>query len=311
MATSVVSHAARAAHACPEPSRTQHWLNRASLYRAASSLAAALPRRARLGLARAIGAALARACPEEAGVMRTALLRFSPALPAGARSRQVRELFANFAMCFADLVTSNQAPTSMATLVDRTDGEEHVRAALAGRGFIVLTAHVGNWDLAGRVLARRGGGRQVHIVMAPETDPAVARMLRPDGAPVRFVTLQAPADVVPLVAALRRGDIVGMQGDRALGHRGDVPVDFFGAPARFPLGPFLLARAAGVPVLPAFCVLGADRRYVVTVLPPITVVRGGEETALRQWVSGLAGILSRYPTQWFNFFNPWSVADAR
>ena len=93
-----------------------------------------------------------------------------------------------------------------------------------------------------------------------------------------------------------------------MGQRGDVAVDFFGAPARFPLGPFLLARAAGVPVLPAFCVLGSD---VVTVLPPIAVERGEEEAALRRWVNGLAGMLRRYPTQWFNFYDPWSVAHAR
>ncbi len=117
--------------------------------------------------------------------------------------------------------------------------------------------------------------------MAPEADPRVERLLRGDDARVRFVTLRRPADAVPLVAALRRGEIVGMQGDRALGHRGDVPVEFFGAPAPFPLGPFVLARAAGVPVLPAFCVLRADRRYAVHVQPPLHVARGEEEAGLR------------------------------
>ena len=128
---------------------------------------------------------------------------------------------------------------------------------------------------------------------------------------MRFVTLRTPADAVPLVAALRRGEIVGMQGDRALGHRGDVAVDFFGAPAPFPLGPFLLARAAGVPVLPAFCVLRPDARYTVIVQPPISVDRSAEEAALRRWVAGLATVIARYPTQWFNFFDRWSAADAR
>ena len=114
---------------------------------------------------------------------------------------------------------------------------------------------------------------------------------------------------VPLVTALKRGEIVGMQGDRALGHRGDVAVDFFGAPARFPIGPFLLARAAGVPVLPAFCVLQPDRRYRMTVQAPLRPTRATEDEALRRWVAGLATVIARYPTQWFNFFDPWS-ADA-
>jgi lauroyl/myristoyl acyltransferase len=214
-------------------------------------------------------------------------------------------------MCFADLMTTNRTARG-AELVAAGEGDAHVDNVLAqGGGFIVLTAHVGNWELAGRTLVGRGGGRPLHIVMAAEADPGVERLLRGDGAPVRFVTLRTPADAVPLVAALRRGDIVGMQGDRALGHRGDVPVSFFGAPAPFPIGPFLLARAAAVPVLPAFCVLGADRRYAVHLQAPLRVERGGEEAALRAWVDGLASVIARHPTQWFNFADAWSVADAR
>ena len=177
-------------------------------------------------------------------------------------------------------------------------------------GFIVLTAHVGNWELAGRLLVARGESRRVHVVMAPEADPAVERLLRRDG-PARIVTLRTPTDAVPLIAALRRGEIVGMQGDRPLRQRGDVAVDLFGAPALFPLGPFLLARAAGVPVLPAFCVLRPDRRYTVRMDEPLYVERGGEEAALRRWVDTLAAVIARHPTQWFPFCDPWSPADAR
>ena len=86
---------------------------------------------------------------------------------------------------------------------------------------------------------------------------------------------------------------------------------FFGAPALFPLGPFLLARAAGVPVLPAFCVLRPDRRYTVIVQEPLRFARGDEEAALGRWVGGLATVIARYPTQWFNFFDPWSARAAR
>jgi lauroyl/myristoyl acyltransferase len=285
-----------------------HWLNRAPLFRAAG-LAALLPRRARLTLAGALGAALASACASEARVVGANLARVVPSGSAAARGRLVRELFANFAMCVADLVTTNRrsAPPG---LVVPSEGDEHVDGVLAGGGLIVLTAHVGNWELAGRTLVARGGGRPLHIVMAPEADPGVERLLRREGAPVRFVTLRSPADAVPLVAALRRGEIVGMQGDRPLGHRGDVAVDFFGAPAPFPLGPFLLARAAGVPVLPAFSVLRPDRRYGVHVQAPLTVGRGEEEPALRRWVDGLASVVARHPTQWFHFADPWSAAPA-
>jgi lauroyl/myristoyl acyltransferase len=309
-ATRLVSSASAASSGRLHTSRA-HWLNRAPLYRVAACVAGMLPRSARLSLAAALGAALAHACPRDARVVRANLARVVPDVPGPARTRQVREVFAHFAMCFADLLTTNRTARAF-HLVSAGEGDAHVDGVLAGGGgFIVLTAHVGNWELAGRTLVGRGGGRPLHIVMAPEADSGVERLLRGDGAQVRFVTLRTPADAVPLVTALRRGEIVGMQGDRALGHRGDVPVSFFGAPALFPIGPFLLARAAGVPVLPAFCVLAADRRYAVNLHPPLRVRRGGEEAALRDWVEGLASVIAGHPTQWFNFFDPWSVASAR
>ena len=64
---------------------------------------------------------------------------------------------------------------------------------------------------------------------------------------MRFVPRAHPNIGVELLAALRRGEVVALQGDRAIGTRGDIMLPFFGRPAPFPLGPFLLARAAGVP----------------------------------------------------------------
>jgi lauroyl/myristoyl acyltransferase len=112
-----------------------------------------------------------------------------------------------------------------------------------------------------------------------------------------------------LLAALRRGEVVGVQGDRALGTKGDVEVPFFGRPARFPLGPFLLSSGVGVPLLPAFCLLDAQYRYVVKIAEPFTASRGEEEAAARTWVAALEAIVREYPTQWFNFFDIWEPFD--
>jgi lauroyl/myristoyl acyltransferase len=115
---------------------------------------------------------------------------------------------------------------------------------------------------------------------------------------------------VELLAALRRGEVVALQGDRALGGRGDVSTPFVGRPAPFPIGPFVLARASGAPIVPAFCVLTPDRRYAVRLGEPFTVKADGEEDALRRWVHLLEATVRAHPTQWFNFYDVWNPLDA-
>src|SRR5207253_9551725 len=118
-----------------------HGLSSAPLYRVAAALAGTLPRRARLSLAAAVGAMLARACPRETRVVADNLAHVVPGLAAGARARQVRALFSHFAMCFADLVTTNRTCAAPETLLGPGEGDAHVDRVLAGSGFIVLTAH--------------------------------------------------------------------------------------------------------------------------------------------------------------------------
>ena len=61
-----------------------------------------------------------------------------------------------------------------------------------------------------------------------------------------------------------------------------------------------------MPVVPAFCLLGADYRYTVKVAEPFSVPRGGEAEAARAWVEMLEGVVREHPTQWFNFFDIWN-----
>jgi len=241
--------------------------------------------------------------PVERAAIEKALARMT-----GATGRRLEALsvgtFTDFAMCFSDLVTTNRrGAADLVAQVARVDGME--RVARLGAGFISLTAHVGNWELAGRLLAGRAA-RATHVVVAEEEARELERWVRRTGDGMRFVPRSRPTVSLELVAALRRGEVVAVQGDRALGTRGDVPIPFFGSPAAFPLGPFLLARAVGVPLVPAFCLLDPSHRYIVTVAEPLTVLRGGEEEAARVWVAILEEIVRERPTQWFNFFDVWN-----
>ena len=279
-----------------------HPYNRVEFYRLAAAMGW-LPRRTRLALARQLARLAPSVLPAERAAIRQTLERFT-----GATGPRLDALtlgvFRDFAMCFSDLVSTNrQAPSRLTAHVGTVTGAEPL-TELEG-GLVSLTAHVGNWELAGRLLARRSA-RPTHVVVAEEEARDLERWVRRDGDGVRFVPRSQPTVSLELVAALRRGEAVALQGDRALGTRGDTMVPFFGRLAHFPIGPFRLARASRVPIVPAFCVLGPDRRYAVTILTPLVIAPGGEEDAVRTWVGQLEGVVRRHPTQWFNFFDVWN-----
>jgi lauroyl/myristoyl acyltransferase len=279
-----------------------HGYNRAALYRLAATLGR-LPRVMRLALARQLGRLGPRLMPVERMVVRHTLQQMTGT--AGKRLDELtRAVFCEFAMCFSDLVSTNRRPAARLMAHVSVVREPESLMRLQG-GVISLTAHVGNWELAGRLLARRSA-RPTHVVVADEEARELERWVRRGGDGVRFVARSRPTVSLELVSALRRGEVVALQGDRALGTRGDIMVPFFGRSAPFPIGPFLLARAVGVPIIPAFCLLGPDHRYVVTVGEPLTVTAGGENDALRSWVGLLEAIVGERPTQWFNFFDVWT-----
>jgi KDO2-lipid IV(A) lauroyltransferase len=289
------------------PDWYSHGLNRVAYYRLASAAAAALPRSARLRIARALGRLLSRALPAERRAVRSNLGRVLAGSGPALIEAQVAETFANFGAFFADLLTLNRRPgADLRACVASADGEHHLDAALvSGRGVVLLTAHLGNWELAGRLLSSRGG-RTAHVVLSAEQDAALERYLRLDGPQLRFVTRHHATSTVGLLAALRRAELVAMQADRPSGGRGDAIVPFFGAPAAFPLGPFVLARAAGAAVVPAFCAMAPGGRYRLEIDPPIWVKPGEEQAGLTTVVAALERVIRAHPTQWFNFFDAWS-----
>jgi lauroyl/myristoyl acyltransferase len=278
-----------------------HSYNRVVAYRLAEGLGR-LPRRWRLALARRLGGLALRRMPVERTAVRATLATITGA--SGARlDTLTRRVFQDFAACFSDLVTTNRRPPER--LLDYVASVSASPVLEDDIGVVSVTAHVGNWEMAGRLLAGRTR-RRTHVVVAPEAVAGLERWVRRDGDGVRFVA-RGPVGVgVELVAALRRGEVVALQGDRAIGTQGDALIPFFGRPAPFPLGPFILARAAGVPVVAAFCLLEPDDRYTVRIAPAVTVERGQEVDVARRWVAILEEVAREYPTQWFNFFDVWS-----
>ena len=191
------------------------------------------------------------------------------------------------------------------------EGTARVADALRrGKGLIVLTAHLGNWEVGARVLA--SGGVPVNVAMQVErSNPAERWLLRArERGGVRVLRLgETPEAVLALKAALSRNEILAMQGDRASGGR-TIDLDLFGAPFAFPRGPFLLAYGSDAPLLPAFVVQEGWSRYRSEIGSPVRFPRTPDREAdlkagALQYASELESTVRKHPDQWFNFYDLW------
>jgi Kdo2-lipid IVA lauroyltransferase/acyltransferase len=221
---------------------------------------------------------------------------------------------------FCDLMVSYcyvpQASHSqlLSMLVDAERGGAKIDQCLAaGNGLIVWTAHVGNWEFASRLLEMHG--RPVNVARVVEDNPAEFLLRNLMASPrLKIVDLRAGAQAtIELLQALRRNEIVAMQGDRVY-QRHSAGVPFFSEPASFPLGPFLLSQVSGAPVLPGFVVRQGWLRYRALMGDPIPPVESGGgdaglQEALSQAVRFLEKTLAIHYDQWLNFFNFWPVTS--
>lgn len=192
------------------------------------------------------------------------------------------------------------------------DGEQHLRDAVAGgKGVLLLTAHVGNWEVAGQLLSRIDV--PVNVTGFDNEDPAVRELLnKVSKQKFKLIPLSGAAtDVIELVAALRRGELVCMLGDRAYGGP-TARVPFLGDLASFPVGPYVLAAIAGAPLVQVFSLREPGGHYHFFGFPPVAPhhpPRHERDAHLRQcaaqFAANLETIVKRDPLQWYNFFPFW------
>jgi len=191
------------------------------------------------------------------------------------------------------------------------EGEEHFTAARAsGRGTLLLTAHMGNPEVGAIGLGTHF--EPVHVLywrdrFATAEEFRTRMRLRGNvhGIPVDA----SPFSVVPALRVLEQGGILAAHGDRDFNDQG-WPVEFFGASAKLPPGPFLLAARSNALLLPTFFLLMPDRRFRVIYEQPMSLADGGaiEERvrdAMHAWVAVLARRIREFPEQWYCFYPFW------
>ena len=226
----------------------------------------------------------------------------------------VRQNFRNFAESLADYVRfENLRPEDIGNVVVENSGLEHLDAALARkRGAIIVTAHLGNWELGGMLCATRGYPVSA-ITLEEAIDELTAMRENYRGSHgVQTIRIgKSPFAPVPIIHQLQQNGIVAMLVDRPPAESAQE-VTFFGAPAKFSSAPAFLAHLTGAMVVPAFVVGIGQGRYRAFMEPPLAMEGGDLSTAVVANTQRLAAVFERviadYADQWYHFVPIWDRA---
>jgi predicted LPLAT superfamily acyltransferase len=185
----------------------------------------------------------------------------------------------------------------------------------AGRGVLLLGAHVGSFDVL-RVVAQGRPGCKVKLVMDKGKTPALTALLEalaPELADSVIDTARGGTDIVlALSEAAREGAMITLLGDRGRPHELMREVPFIGADAAFPAAPWLIAALLEVPVVMCLGLYRGGNRYDLVFEPlaeRVVLPRGDRNAALDAYIGAYARRLEYWlreaPDNWYNFYDFW------
>lgn len=270
-----------------------------------------LPRAAVLAFGRALGAAWGRMDQRHLRIAEDNLAQAFPDWDARRRRDTALGVYGHFGKVLLDILwMARRDRDEVLRLVD-VSGAEHVEAALdAGRGVILVTAHVGNWELHGMAHGWRFG--PIGVIARPLDNPALDTRLcdvrRRPGNTVIYKKRALPQ----VLRLLRENRGVAILIDQNVQAGDGVFVDFFGRPAATTTVAAALAIKTGCALVPTHTELGADGRYALVYEPPVTVPASGDREAdvqaiTQQLTTAIEGWVRRRPEQWLWLHRRWKT----
>ena len=201
--------------------------------------------------------------------------------------------------------------------IERIEGAEHYDAARAsGRGAILVTAHLGAFEVgAAAMLEREATVNIVYFRDPRDTFEAVRATTRDRLGLVAHAVNDGWPVWVALRDALARDEAVLVQGDRVMPGQPGARMPFLGGHMLMPLGPAKLALLSGSPLIPVFAIPVKDGKVRIHIEPAIEVTReqgrvGASHPAMHALADVIARYVKRYPAEWHVLHPAWCEDEA-
>jgi KDO2-lipid IV(A) lauroyltransferase len=231
------------------------------------------------------------------------------------RDRILRRLYRNLGWLLAEFCQMERYTPENTRGFLRYEGLEHFLSARdEGRGVLILTGHLGAWELSSFYHSLMG--HPMSIVIRRLDNPLVDQLVNGIRCRHGNQVLHKDDFARGLLGSMRRGDTVGILMDTNMTPPQGVFVDFFGHPACTAPGLARVAMKTGARVLPGFLVWeDALRQYVLRFGAPIALESTGDteadviaNTAL--FTKVIEGYIRQYPDQWLWVHRRWKTRPA-
>jgi len=191
------------------------------------------------------------------------------------------------------------------------DGENHLHEIIAlKKGGVLLSAHIGNWDIAGYLLKRLN--TRINILIFDGEEQQIKEYITTITGPqsVNIISIKNDlSHIYEISEAFKNNELLCMHADRFLEGSRTVTNNFLGEKARFPMGPFVLASTFKVPVSYVFALKESNFHYHFFASEIKNYDHLEKESVVSQMLKDYTNEMEikvkKYPGQWFNFYNFW------
>lgn len=182
----------------------------------------------------------------------------------------------------------------------------------SGQGVVMIGAHIGCWEAGAGFFGNYG--KKINIVMIDAEHQQIKDVLEDNAneennyniIPLNQNIIDA---MLQMKVALNKGEYICFNGDRYIGKENTTSVDFLGSKALFPKGLFQIAVKCRVPVVFYYSMREPNCTYRFIFEEPLLANKPTPEYVLEQYSKSLEKIVTKYPRQWFNFYDFWNIQN--
>jgi KDO2-lipid IV(A) lauroyltransferase len=235
---------------------------------------------------------------------------FGSSLTPAQKKRIAKASFMHFGKVFADIIKIRHMNTGKIGRLINVEGTEHLQQALLqGKGVLIFSAHLGNWEMATTMVSRIA---KIYVIARPLDNRLLEEELGRIRKKLGATVIHKRQAARPVLRALEENAMVAILIDQNVVRDQAVFVDFFGKAAATTPGLAAFFLKTGAPIVPVFCYPAQRGRYSVKIHRPVKITLTGsadnDVLKITQLCTNIIqSQIQENPDFWLWFHNRWKT----